>query len=90
LFGYSKSKELTNQFTQALEIVNRILISFPNLICAIIEKMKLQLCTQDWDQCNEVAQRALLIDGRSLEALRYQILELLCRDGRYEQVIIRK
>jgi hypothetical protein len=45
--------------------------------------MKLQLCSQDWDQCNEVSLRALSLDRECVEAFRYQILELLCRDGRY-------
>ena len=86
MLGISKCKELLNQFSQALECVNRILISQPNYICGVIEKMKLQLCSQDWDQCNEVALRALSIDSQCLEAFRYQILELLCKDGRYNEV----
>lgn len=88
MFGISKCKELSNHFGQALDEVNRILIRQPNYICGVIEKMKLQLCSQDWDQCNEVSLRALSIDSQCLEAFRYQILELLCRDGRYTEVII--
>jgi tetratricopeptide (TPR) repeat protein len=83
MLGMAKCKELINQFSQALECVNRILVKHPNLACIVVEKMKLQLCSQDWDQCNEVSLRALSIDSQCLEAFRYQILELLCRDGRY-------
>ena len=83
MLGTAKCKELINQFSQALECVNRILVKQPNLSCVVVEKMKLQLCSQDWDQCNEVSLRALSIDSQCLEAFRYQILELLCRDGRY-------
>jgi tetratricopeptide repeat protein 21B len=86
MLGASKCKELLNQFSQALDSVNRILVSNPNLVGIVIEKMKLQLCSQDWDQCNEVALRALSLDSECLEAFRYQILELLCRDGRYNDV----
>lgn len=83
MLGMSKSKELINQFSQALDCVNRILVNNPNLVGIVVEKMKLQLCSQDWDQCNEVSLRALSLDNECLEAFRYQILELLCRDGRY-------
>jgi hypothetical protein len=87
MLGTAKCKELLNQFSQALECVNRILVKHPNLVGIVVEKMKLQLCSQDWDQCNEVSLRALSINSECLEAFRYQILELLCRDGRYQDVI---
>lgn len=83
MLGLAKCKELLNQFSQALDCVNRILVKLPNLMGIVVEKMKLQLCSQDWDQCNEVSLRALTINSECLEAFRYQILELLCRDGRY-------
>ena len=72
--------------SSALETINRFLVANPKYICAVIEKMKLQLISRDWDQCLEVAQRALTIDSICLEAIRYQILEILCRDGRYSEV----
>ena len=74
----------------ALDTINRFLVSNQKYLCAIIEKMKLQLISRDWDQCLEVAQRALSIDSSCLEAIRYQILELLCRDGRYTEVKIKR
>ena len=86
MLGAAKCKELTNQFSQALDCVNRILINNQNLVGIVVEKMKLQLCSQDWDQCNEVSLRALSLDNECLEAFRYQILEFLCRDGRYNDV----
>jgi hypothetical protein len=86
MLGAAKCKELTNQFSQALDCVNRILINNQKLVGIVVEKMKLQLCSQDWDQCNEVSLRALSLDVECLEAFRYQILELLCRDGRYNDV----
>lgn len=88
MFGIAKAKESTGGFIAALECVNRVLVSSPNYLCGVIEKMKLQLSTQDWDQCLEVAQRALSIDSMCTEAIRYQILELLCREGRYGDVRI--
>lgn len=88
MLGVSKCKELMNQFTEALNSVNKILVNHPNIVGVVVEKMKLQLCSQDWDQCNEVSLRALSLDNECLEAFRYQILELLCKDGRYNDVLI--
>lgn len=88
MLGMSKCKELMNQFTEALNCVNKVLVNNPNLVGVVVEKMKLQLCSQDWDQCNEVSLRALSLDNECLEAFRYQILELLCKDGRYNDVWI--
>lgn len=89
MLGSSKCKELMNQFSHALDSVNRILIVNPNIVGVVVEKMKLQLCSQDWDQCNEVAMRCLTLDNECLEAFRYQILELLCKDGRYNDVSVK-
>jgi hypothetical protein len=86
MFGLAKCKETISAYTQALDTINRILVSNSSYKCAIVEKMKLQLCVQEWDQCLEVSQRALLLDSSCLEALRFQILELLCREGRYDEV----
>jgi tetratricopeptide repeat protein 21B len=86
MFGIAKCRETMSAYTQALDTVNRILVSNSSYKCAIVEKMKLQLCIQEWDQCLEVAQRALSLDPSCLEALRFQILEILCREGRYEEV----
>jgi tetratricopeptide repeat protein 21B len=86
MFGIAKTKEALNMFTPALDSINRLLVSNPNYTCGIIEKLKLQLSTNDWDQCLEVAHRALSVDPNCVEAIRYQILELLCREGRYNDV----
>lgn len=86
MLGVAKCLELTNQFSQAFDCVKRILISNQNLVCIVVEKIKLQLISQDWDLCNEVILSALSLDNECLEAFRYQILKLLCRDGRYNDV----
>lgn len=53
---------------------------------ALVEKMKLQLALQDWDLAIEVAQRALMVDSFCLEANRYIIIQILCREGNYQEV----
>ena len=52
--------------------------------------MKLQLCMQDWEQCEDVAQRAFRIDGNCAEAHKYHYLYLLCKEGNYSDVSFAK
>ena len=56
-FGYAKYRENRSNFSQALEYVNRVLAIKSDYLPAILENMKLQLCMQDWEQCEDVAQR---------------------------------
>ncbi len=60
------------------------------MTCLMIEKMKLELAAQSWDRCFDISSRAIEFDNKCLEAFRYQILETLCRYGRYEEVFIYK
>ncbi len=59
-FGYAKYREMRSNFSQALEYVNRILAIKSDYLPAVLENMKLQLCMQDWEQCEDVAQRLIL------------------------------
>ena len=56
-FGYAKYREIRSNFSQALEYVNRVLAVKSDYLPAVLENMKLQLCMQDWEQCEDVAQR---------------------------------
>ncbi|XP_046549679.1 tetratricopeptide repeat protein 21B-like [Haliotis rubra] len=81
LFGKSRFLELRRNFSGALEVVNQVVVGFSGFLPALIEKMKLQLALQDWDQTIETAQRALGVDMHCIEAMRFTGLQWLCRDG---------
>lgn len=57
LLGKAKYLESRHNFTGALEQINQLIVTFPGFLPALIEKMKLQLNLQDWDQAIETAQR---------------------------------
>ncbi|CAM4741593.1 unnamed protein product [Rotaria magnacalcarata] len=82
-FGYAKYREIRSNFSQALEYVNRVLATKSDYLPAVLENMKLQLCMQDWEQCEDVAQRAFRIDSNCVEAHKYHYLYLLCKEGNY-------
>lgn len=57
LFGKAKYFEVRHNYTGSLELVNQVIVGYPAFIPALVEKMKLQLSLQDWDQTVETAQR---------------------------------
>ena len=57
LLGKAKFMELHRNFTTALELINQVVVSFPNFLPGLLEKMKVQLALQDWDLTLETAQR---------------------------------
>lgn len=57
LLGKAKYLEMRHNFTGALEQINQLIVTYPGFMPALIEKMKLQLNLQDWDQAIETAQR---------------------------------
>ncbi|BFZ22635.1 hypothetical protein BsWGS_25674 [Bradybaena similaris] len=85
LLGKAKFFELRHNYSGALELVNQVIVSHANFLPAFVEKMKLQLALQDWDQTMEAAHRALNIDMNCVEAMKYQILHLICREGHYTE-----
>lgn len=85
LLGKAKYLESRHNFTGALEQINQLIVTYPGFLPALIEKMKLQLNLQDWDQAIETAQRALDTDLHCTEALKYQVIYLLSREGNYSE-----
>lgn len=57
LFGKAKFFELKHNYSGALELVNQVVVNYQNFLPAFVEKMKLQLALQDWDNTLEAAQR---------------------------------
>ena len=57
LFGKSKFFLQRYNFSHALDVVNQVVAGKEGFIPGLIEKMKLQLALQDWEQAIETAQR---------------------------------
>ncbi|CAB4022833.1 tetratricopeptide repeat 21B-like, partial [Paramuricea clavata] len=74
-----------NNFTAALEFINKVVVSYPEFEPALVEKMKIQLALQDWEQTMDVAQRCSKLNRYSLEVHKMKIMFLLCRDGKYDE-----
>ena len=57
LIGKSRYMALRHNYSGALELINQAVVSYPGFMPALIEKMRLQLALQDWEQTVESAQR---------------------------------
>lgn len=85
VLGQVKLKEIDGDFEGAMSLLNQLIVRYPNSLPALIEKMKMQLASLDWDLTMELASRILAADSKCLEVLRMKILVLLVRDGNYDE-----
>lgn len=60
MMGKSKLFFLRHNYSGALELINEVVVSFPGFMPALVEKMRLQLALQDWEQTIDTAQRYAL------------------------------
>ncbi|GFY70133.1 tetratricopeptide repeat protein 21B [Trichonephila inaurata madagascariensis] len=86
VFGRSKYYEKQENYAKALEFLNQAIVLFPKYPPTFIEKMKIHLTLEDWDQTLVAAQRALLLDGNNIEALRFKLMHLLTQGGKIEEI----
>ncbi|KAK7092869.1 tetratricopeptide repeat protein 21B-like [Littorina saxatilis] len=85
LFGKAKFFEQRHNYSGALDLINQVVVNFQGFLPAFVEKMKLQLALQDWDQTMEAAQRALDVNMHCVEAMIYENLNMLCKEGAYSE-----
>ncbi|KAK3772094.1 hypothetical protein RRG08_061179 [Elysia crispata] len=86
LLGKAAYFEMRHNYSGALELVNQVVVGqSTSFLPGLVEKMKLQLALQDWDHTIEAAVRALNTDMHCIEAMEYQIVHTLAREGNYSE-----
>ncbi|XP_077436389.1 tetratricopeptide repeat protein 21B-like isoform X2 [Vanacampus margaritifer] len=81
LMGKAQYFEYCQNYSGALNVVNKVIASFPGFLPALIKKMTLFLNLQDWEQTIEAAFRVLQMDTNNLNALHMLTLHSLCITG---------
>lgn len=81
--GQMKYHQLNNDFETAISILNHLSVRYPELNIPLVEKMKTQLASWNWDHSIETVARILNLEQTNIEALRVKALVLICRDGNY-------
>lgn len=82
--GQMKYHQLNNDFETAISVLNKLSVRYPELNIPLVEKMKTQLASWNWDHARETAARILTLEPTNIEALRVNGLVLICRDGNAE------
>lgn len=57
LFGKAKYYETLDIYTEAMETLNLMVVSIPGFTPPLVEKIKVHLASQDWEQTLEAANR---------------------------------
>ena len=65
--------------------MSALVVIYQKFTPPLVEKMKLELCMQDWEQAEDTANRILAVEPKNIEAMRFKILQLVCRKGSYEE-----
>lgn len=85
ILGVSESYLTQNKFEESLDAVNKGVVRYPNSILPLIQKMKVQFASQDWEQTVETMNRIINDKIDNLDAQKINILILLSRDANYEE-----
>eukprot|EP00912_Choanoflagellata_sp_UC4_P001177 UC4_evm1s735 len=74
-----------NDVDSALETIDKAVVSYQGFLPVLLEKAKMQLAAQTWDDAVDTANRALDIEPHCIEAKRIILLNTLARRGRYSE-----
>ncbi|XP_050699357.1 tetratricopeptide repeat protein 21B-like [Eriocheir sinensis] len=85
LFAKAKFYENRSNYKESTETLNLLVVAYPGFTGPLVEKAKVNLSEQDWDQCLESANRVLSTDSHNIEAMKYRTLYALCRKGNYDE-----
>lgn len=81
LLGSAKVKQQAGEYSDAIAILNSLIVRYPKLSLPLIEKMRCLLAAKDWEQVLEMVNRVLSIESNNLDAIKTSSLVALCRDG---------
>ncbi len=76
LFGKAKYHELCGHFEEAKDILSTLVVVYNKFTPPLIEKFKVELALQDWEQADDTANRVLALEPRNIEASKFKILQV--------------
>ena len=88
IFGKAKYYSVCGQFDEAIELLNQLIVVYQSFSPPLVEKMKVQLSLQDWDQADETVNRILSSDPKHIDGPKFKVLQTICRKGVYEDAYL--
>lgn len=77
-----------SDFETAINILNHLSIRYPDTNIPLIEKMKIQLASWNWETSKETASRVLNLEPNNIDALCIKSLGIICHEGKSENGLI--
>lgn len=75
-------------YETAINILNHLSIRYPDTNIPLVEKMKVQLASWNWDSANETSSRIINLEPNNIDALCIEALGLICHEGKIENGLI--
>lgn len=86
--GKIRYHQRNNDFEKAITVLNHLSIRLPDTNIPLVEKMKIQLASWNWDQTKEMAARILTLEPNNIDALCFKALGFICHEGRYDDGLV--
>lgn len=77
-----------NDFETAINILNHLSIRYPDTNIPLVEKMKLQLASWNWETSKDTASRIINLEPNNIDALCIKALGLICHEGNSDSGLI--
>ena len=87
MLGKSKVFEKGKKYEQALQVLSEASVMFPNSMPVVIEKSKIHMINNEWDQALDACQQVLYRDHNNIEGLRIYVFFLMTRESNDELVL---
>lgn len=85
--GISECYFKQKNFMEALSSINKAVVQYSLIDIPLMQKLKIQLGMQDWDQVLGTINRILSINPKNIYARKLYIVVLLCYSADYEEAI---
>jgi len=87
LLAMARVLEAEKKFKDSLSVLSDITVIYKNLVPAFLEKARLLIYLNEWDQVTDAVQKATLNKFAKVSCARIQIFQLLAREGDRQKAI---
>ncbi|KAJ8937364.1 hypothetical protein NQ314_011910 [Rhamnusium bicolor] len=88
IIGLTECHLLQNDFTEALNIINKAVVRYTSANLPLLQKLRIQLAALEWDQAIETIHRINGSDSKNFYTRKLFIIILICRSANYEEAVI--
>ncbi|KAJ8941157.1 hypothetical protein NQ318_004277 [Aromia moschata] len=87
IIGFTECCLLQQDFAEALSAINKAVVRYPSTNLPLLQKLRVLLAQQDWDQAVETVNRIGSTEPKNLYAKNVFLIILMCRSAAYEEAV---